>query len=611
MAASAALSMMIPGQFPFRPEFALGQVVFSPADGEALREIEAIAIENNAKVHKVTRILEIYVYYWEPSIDETLWDEAGRIGDLETRKRIHLSAEPEVHERVRMLENTGFVQWACPNFYSYIQYTPDDPFFIDSSSPTPSNPPNQWDKHIIQCPQAWDIQKGDPNILIAILDSGVDVDHPDLADNIWVNPGEDIDDLGTLALVYDYDYIDGLDNDGNGYIDDLFGYDFVGGITGDEATTPPDQEDWNPDVHYMGDDGWGEPDPSAGNGVGSWMGTDVGVAHGTHCAGVAAAVMDNATMFAGVAGGGCKIVPVRVANPEGQASVTAIAAGIEYAAIIGADVISMSLGGFGSGDPVQAAAIDLAFSAGATLVAASGNMAPLVTAVSYPASDPDVIAVGSCNAAGGKSSYSQYGSNLDVVAPGGESSWMGGTTETIWSTWVVSVNESNEDPSLSPADHVYMSAEGTSMACPQAAGVCGLILSQNPSLTNVQVRDVLRSSASDLGPSGFDNETGYGMVNAYSAVLASNIYEKANRPEGMSIQAFPNPFNAACRISAPAEVEIFDVSGRLIRKLTPNSDSHVIWDGSDENGKSLPSGVYLARTTTPQGYETKSITLLK
>jgi len=238
-------------------------------------------------------------------------------------------------------------------------------------------------------------------------------------------------------------------------------------------------------------------------------------------------------------------------------------------------------------------------------------MAPLITAVSYPASDPDVIAVGSCTAGGSRSSYSQYGSNLDVVAPGGESSWMGGTTETIWSTWVVSVHESNEDPSLSPADHVYMSAEGTSMACPQAAGVCGLILSQNPSLTNVQVRDVLRSSATDIGASGFDNETGYGMVNAYSAVLASSIYEKANRPENLAIQAFPNPFNAACRISAPGEVEIFDVSGRLVRKLTPNSDSHVIWNGDDENGKSLPSGIYLARTSTPQGYQTKSITLLK
>ncbi len=609
---SLAFAIVTPNQNSFRPDFALGQVVFSPLDANALAEIKVIAADNNATVHRITRDLEIYVYNWQPEIDFDSWNRAVLANDLTTRKAIHRSAEPEVIENLRMLESTGLVKWTTPNYYKYIQFIPNDPYFVNSASPTPTNPPNQWDKFIMQCPQAWDIQRGNPNILIAILDSGVDVDHPDLKDNIWINPGEDIENRGTIDLVYDYEYINGIDDDGNGFVDDLFGYDFVGGVTGNEATTPPDQQDWNPDIHYFGDDGWGEPDPSVGNGVGSWMGTDVGVSHGTHCAGIAAAVMDNATMFAGVAGGGCKIVPVRVANPEGQATVTAIAAGIEYAAIVGAHVISMSLGGLGGSDPAQAAAIDYAFSMGVTLVAASGNMAPLVTAVSYPASDPDVIAVGSCTAGGNRSSYSQYGSNLDVVAPGGQSSFFGDITETIWSTWVVSVFEANEDPSLSPADHIYMHAVGTSMACPQVSGICGLILSQNPSLTNVQVREVLTLTATDIGAAGFDNETGYGMANAYEAVhYVSNIAEQSRLPENSYLSITPNPFNAACKISSKNEIEIFNVSGRLVKRLTPNSDSEVVWDGTSENGENLPSGVYLARTNTPNGRTTKAITLLK
>ena len=582
------------------PEFALGNAVFSPKDEVTLGQIEAMASSHNAEVHRVTRTLDIYMISWKPDIDDALWNEAVRDGDVKTRARLHRAAEPEVREWVARLQRSDLVKWACPNYYRYIQHIPNDPFFPDDGDHTPSSGPDQFDKILIHCPEAWETQRGSSSIVLAIVDSGTDVDHPDLTGSIWINPGEDLDDDGA---VYDLDDLDGADNDYNGYIDDLFGYDFVGGVTGEESS-PPDQEDWNPAIHYSGDDGWGEPDPSIGNGTGGYpilgIPPDQGVSHGTHCSGIVAATMDNATMFAGVAGGGCKIMPVRVGNAEGSMTVTDIAAGIEYATIAGANVISMSLGGMSSeSEPVESTAIAFAYDNGVTIVAASGNSAGMPffgnDTCSYPSSDPHVIAVGSCDISGNRASFSQYGSMLDVVAPGGATSASSGDVlETIWSTWVVSVAEANDDPSLTAGDHIYMHAEGTSMACPQAAGVCGLILSQNPTLTNVQVREILRSSATDVMSPGFDIESGHGLIDAASAVALAGIDEGSDLPRESEISVFPNPFNATCAISARGKISIYDIAGKKIKDIE-NIGGTAIWDGKDGQGLALPSGIYLVR----------------
>lgn len=591
-------------------EFALGQAAFEPKSDEATEAIRAIAENHGGEIHKVTRYLNIWLMTWTPDIDHEAIEAARMSGDLETYFKIYEQGEEEVREVVEILDQSGHVEWAVPNYLRYITYTPNDPWFPDDGDHTASSGPDQFDKTVFNCPQAWDIERGDPSIILAIIDSGTDVDHPDLAANIYINPGEDTDADGVL---YDLDDLDGLDNDGNGYVDDLFGYDFCGGVTGQE-TAPPDQEDWNPDIHHMGDDGWGEPDPSAGDGEASmiFMPADGGVAHGTHTAGIAGAVMDNDTMFAGVAGGGCKIVPVRVGNPEGTMTATDIAAGIEYA-VAGAyaNVISLSLGGTASEpEPAESLAIDFAWDAGVTIVCASGNFAGMPffgnDSVGYPASASKTIAVGSCGSDGNRASYSQYGGMLDIVAPGGV--YEG---ETIWSTWVASVAEADEDPSLSPGDHIYNHAEGTSMACPQVTGVCGLILSIDPTLDNEEIRTILHNTAIDVMSPGWDGETAHGLVDAYAAVdYVSNINER-KLPAESQLSVSPNPFNATCKIKAPAEVEIYDINGHHVTTLTTGENKQVVWDGTDESGKALSSGIYLARTITSNGPETEKVTLLK
>jgi subtilisin family serine protease len=335
---------------------------------------------------------------------------------------------------------------------------------------------DMWDLDIMRCPQAWDIHHGNSNILLAILDSGCEITHPDLAANVHVNPGEDLNHNG----LWDITDNNSVDDDSNGFVDDIVGWDFVNHtpdsseqVEGEEYA-PPDNLVY-PDIH----------------------------GHGTHVTGTAAAVTDNGIGVAS-ASWNVKIMPLRVAyatwlNGEFVARLwySDAAAATQYAADMGADITSNSYGGTGYNQAFQDV-INYARSLGVLVVAAAGNEStsnPL-----YPAAFANVVAVAAITYDDIRAYFTNYGNWVDIAAPG----------VGIWSTMSNNVYH--------PVD--YAPGSGTSMACPHVAAVAGLTLAYDPSLTVDAVESILIRSADNLDAVNPDYTglLGSGRVNAEGAL---------------------------------------------------------------------------------------------
>lgn len=348
---------------------------------------------------------------------------------------------------VVIYEESRLVEFAETCTYGEYVATPNDTYFAS----------NQWNLHNtgqtggtadadIDAPEGWDIEKGDKAVVLSIIDSGTDIDHKDLISNMWKNEDEIPDN--------------GLDDDDNGYVDDYDGWDFYN--NNNDPNGPYD--------------------------------------HGTHVAGIAGAMTNNAKGIAGVAGGwypdqqGCLLMPLGVGDwaPDGSVLDDAII----YAADNGARVLTMSLS-VGPSTAIDQA-IDYAVNTKGCIVdCASGND---YGAVTYPATLSDVIAVGATNHNDQRAAYSNYGPELDITAPGGDAG------AQIYSTVIGD-------------DYDWMS--GTSMAAPHVAGLAGLLFSQDPSRTNTEVRSLIESTADDLGGAGWDQYYGWGRINAYNALSAA------------------------------------------------------------------------------------------
>ena len=209
--------------------------------------------------------------------------------------------------------------------------------------------------------------------------------------------------------------------------------------------------------------------------------------HGTHVAGIAAALGNNSTGVAGV-DWQARIMPIKVLDAQGSGYDSDVAAGIRYAADHGAEVINMSLGSSEYSYTLDEA-VNYAYNKGLTVVAASGNEG---SSVGYPAACDHVIAVGALESNNDLAYFSNRGPEQDLTAPG----------VSILSTL--------------PGDYGKMS--GTSMASPVVAGCASLVIAAHPGYSPSQVERALEETATDLGAGGFDNEYGYGKVNAYAAV---------------------------------------------------------------------------------------------
>jgi serine protease len=255
--------------------------------------------------------------------------------------------------------------------------------------------------------------------------------------------------------------------------------------------------------------------------------------HGTHVSGTIAQTTNNGYGCAGVAYAAA-ILPVKVLGADGSGSNFAVAAGIRWAADHGARVINLSLGG-GGGSTLQEA-VRYAVSKGAVVCAAAGNGGG--GSLSYPAAYPETVSVGAISSNGQKASFSQYGQGLSVVAPG---------VGILQQTW-----------SPSQGRFVFGSWNGTSMATPHVAGAAALVLSRNSSLSPAQVKDILQRTARNLGSSGWDSQTGYGVIDAAAAVNAAGG-GSTPPPPGPAPSPSPGPGNpsydvAVTQIQAPESV---------------------------------------------------------
>jgi subtilisin family serine protease len=247
--------------------------------------------------------------------------------------------------------------------------------------------------------------------------------------------------------------------------------------------------------------------------------------HGTFVSSIIAMNANNGQGGAGVCWA-CKIMPVKVLDSNGSGSTFNVARGVDWAVAHGATVINLSLGSTSPDSGLQTS-VDNAWNAGVIVVAASGNSNGPVL---YPAAYANAIAVGSNNQAGVKSSFSSYGSELDLMAPG----------EGVFGALCACHGYSGG----------YATGSGTSFAAPHVAGVVGLLISAGITDKN-QIRSRLTSTATDMDVAGFDNNTGWGRVNAAAALGSAPVSGTATPTSTRTPTATPTPTRTPTRTNTP------------------------------------------------------------
>jgi len=260
------------------------------------------------------------------------------------------------------------VEYATPVYIRYThEFTPNDPEYS-----------NQWALSIIEAAKAWDISKGSQDVLIAVIDTGTEIDHEDLNDAIWTNPDEIPNN--------------NVDDDKNGKVDDVNGWDFVGNISWIQSANGQFQEDNDP-----------------GNNV---------MLHGTNVAGCVSAKTNNNIGIAST-GFGCSILPIKCTSEQfADGGIIRNYEAIIYAANLGADIINCSWGGPGF-SPAEQDIIDLALSRGCLVIASSGNEGiDLDNLPHYPASYKNVFTTGASNSNDDATNFSNFGHDVEVWAPG-------------------------------------------------------------------------------------------------------------------------------------------------------------------------------------------------
>lgn len=408
--------------------------------------------------------------------------------------KITLDADTSVISALSSFSNDPAVEYAEPNYIYHALASPNDTYYSSY----------QWNMRIMNADTGWDIYKGSSSVIIAVIDTGVSVAHPDLADKI------------TAGANAGYDFVD---NDNN---------------------------------------------PTDANG------------HGTHVAGIAAAMTNNGTGVAGV-DWNAKIMPVRVLDASGSGDTNDVSSGIYWAADHGAKVINMSLGDSAYSQTVQNA-INYAYGKGVVVVAAAGNNGN--STVFYPASGAHVISVAATDSFDNRASFSNYNSFVDVAAPG----------VNIWSTF------------WNSGSNTYQYESGTSMATPHVAGLAALVAGLHTGWTPDQIENLIESTATDRGAAGRDNYYGFGRID----VRAALNWQSA--PNHFNISAVPNqiagaPFSVTITAKDASNTTITDFSGPVSIVDTTGTVSPV------QSGL-FASGVWTGNLTVTKAAASDTLTVL-
>lgn len=377
----------------------------------------------------------------------------------------------DVQQLADSLKADPNVEYAEPNYLYYALGTPNDPRFNQLWGMHNTGQTGGTADADIDAPEAWDITTGDTTVIVGVIDTGIDYKHPDLAANMWTNPGED-----AWSDPNNPNTGNGIDDDNNGYVDDWRGWDFVNN----------------------------DNDPFDDNG------------HGTHCAGTIGAVGNDGVGVAGV-NWRVKIMPLKFLSANGSGSLAAAIDAINYANHFGVNLTSNSWGGGGRSQALEDA-IRAANTAGSLFVAAAGNNGTDNDATpNYPSNYdvPNVLAVAAIDHNGNLASFGSGGGGgicgcAGEVLPSPGSNY-GATTVDL-------AAPGKEILSTTP-NNGYSSFSGTSMATPHVSGVAALTLARFGSLTVTQLKQRLMNSV-DVRPSLQGKMVTGGSINAFKAVSA-------------------------------------------------------------------------------------------
>ena len=399
----------------------------------------------------------------------------------------------------------------------------------------------------IKAVDAWTITTGNPSVIVCILDSGCKLDHPEVAGRIWQNTKEIANN--------------GLDDDGNGKIDDTQGWDFA-----------------NSDNNPSDDHG-----------------------HGSNVTGIVGATGNNTIGVAGM-DWQCKLMIVKGLNSSNSGFYSWWESGIYYAVDNGAKVINMSLVGASNSASLEAA-VNYAWTKGVIVVACMGNEND--GAPHFPAGFSNLIAVGSVNPDGKRTepffwsstSGSNYGSNIDVCAPGNYIYGLSFNSNTSYGTYW----------------------GGTSQATPHAAGLASLMLAKNKTLTPTQIKDYMQKGCDDQtgdatqDTKGYDNYYGWGRINAKKTLdlVPAGTAVKDLNDESEALQVFPNPTNAVFTLSTTqilrgvVDIEISNVAGQIVYKKSVQSVGNQLF--MDIDMSTQPKGIYFLHVKNEVVFMNKKI----